>query len=108
MYRILKRTYSGELGFMDRSYFSPQRLSHTIQKIDENMGPGQQEQLDDSCILVNDADKVVGSASKLKCHKKQDDGSFLLHRAFSLLLFDTQNRLLLQRRALGKITFPGA
>ena len=32
----------------------------------------------------------------------------LLHRAFSVFLFDSQNRLLLQQRATEKITFPGA
>lgn len=31
----------------------------------------------------------------------------LLHRAFSVFLFDSQHRLLLQRRASEKITFPG-
>ena len=31
----------------------------------------------------------------------------LLHRAFSVFLFDNQNRLLLQQRADEKITFPG-
>lgn len=30
----------------------------------------------------------------------------LLHRAFSVFLFDTKNRLLLQQRATEKITFP--
>jgi len=32
----------------------------------------------------------------------------LLHRAFSVFLFDSQNRLLLQQRASEKITFPGS
>lgn len=31
----------------------------------------------------------------------------LLHRAFSVFLFDSKNRLLLQQRAAEKITFPG-
>ena len=31
----------------------------------------------------------------------------MLHRAFSVFLFDTQGRLLLQQRADEKITFPG-
>ena len=31
----------------------------------------------------------------------------LLHRAFSVFLFDSQNQLLLQQRAAEKITFPG-
>lgn len=36
--------------------------------------------------------------------KNIDQG--LLHRAFSVFLFDSQNRLLLQQRASEKITFP--
>lgn len=36
--------------------------------------------------------------------KNINDG--LLHRAFSVFLFDSQNRLLLQQRASEKITFP--
>lgn len=36
--------------------------------------------------------------------KNINDG--LLHRAFSVFLFDSQNRLLLQQRATEKITFP--
>lgn len=36
--------------------------------------------------------------------KNIDDG--LLHRAFSVFLFDSQNRLLVQQRASEKITFP--
>ncbi len=31
----------------------------------------------------------------------------LLHRAFSVFLFNDQNQLLLQQRSLAKITFPG-
>lgn len=36
--------------------------------------------------------------------KNINDG--LLHRAFSVFLFDSKNRLLLQQRATEKITFP--
>lgn len=62
----------------------------------------------DTCILVNEADDILGSASKAEAHRfnpKQPHG--LLHRAFSVFLFDSQKRLLLQRRADSKITFPG-
>merc|ERR1719171_2311766 len=31
----------------------------------------------------------------------------VLHRAFSVMLFDAEGRLLLQQRAASKITFPG-
>lgn len=62
----------------------------------------------DECILVDGADAVVGHASKWQAHRfegAQPEG--LLHRAFSVFLFDDQKRLLLQRRAACKITFPG-
>jgi len=63
--------------------------------------------LKDECILVNYMDEVIGHNNKYNCHKfapGQPRG--LLHRAFSVLLFDADNRLLLQQRASSKITFP--
>ncbi len=63
--------------------------------------------LRDQCILVDEQDKVTGSSSKYDAHRfvpQQAKGQ--LHRAFSVFLFDSQNRLLLQQRAASKITFP--
>lgn len=63
--------------------------------------------LRDQCILVDGQDKIVGSASKKDAHrfdKYNPEG--LLHRAFSVFLFDSDDRLLLQQRAAGKVTFP--
>jgi isopentenyl-diphosphate delta-isomerase len=51
-------------------------------------------------ILVDDQDRVLGSAGKLDAHR---DGR--LHRAFSILVFDPRGRLLLQRRAATKYHF---
>ena len=62
----------------------------------------------DEVILVDEQDRTTGSDSKYKAHtfnSKQPRG--LLHRAFSVFLFDDDNQLLLQRRANSKITFPG-
>lgn len=62
----------------------------------------------DECILLDEDDNVIGAASKVASHqfnKKTPRG--LLHRAFSVFLFDEQGRLLLQQRATSKITFPG-
>jgi isopentenyl-diphosphate delta-isomerase len=64
------------------------------------------------CILVDESDNACGFASKRDCHLNSrifvTDGSApLLHRAFSVLLFDESNQLLLQRRADDKITFGG-
>lgn len=53
-------------------------------------------------ILVNTADQEIGTSSKEEVHR-----SGLLHRAFSVLIFDRQKRLLLQQRAKGKYHCPG-
>lgn len=61
----------------------------------------------DECILCDENDKVIGHANKKIAHvfnTEQPRG--LLHRAFSVFLFDEQGRLLLQQRAASKITFP--
>ncbi len=65
--------------------------------------PDQAGMMDEMCILVDIDDNPIGSASKLDCHR----GAGLRHRAFSVLIFDSNNRLLLQKRASDKITFPG-
>lgn len=49
-------------------------------------------------ILVDEQDVVIGTAKKFDAHKKG-----LLHRAFSLFIFDpSTQKLLLQQRALDK------
>jgi len=54
-------------------------------------------------VLVDDADRELGVARKAEVHHAATP----LHRAFSLFLFDRSGRTLLQRRALGKRTWPG-
>lgn len=48
-------------------------------------------------VLVDKNDNPIGLMEKLEAHEKG-----LLHRAFSVLLFNDQQELLLQRRALDK------
>ncbi len=55
-------------------------------------------------VLVDSQGKPLGTAPKLKAH--QDGGA--LHRAISVLVFDPQGRLLIQRRASGKYHSPGS
>ncbi len=55
----------------------------------------QASMMAEMCILVDEQDNAIGSASKVDCHL----GLGKLHRAFSLLLFDSQDRLLMQKRA---------
>jgi len=62
----------------------------------------------DECILVNEKDEVVGSASKKFCHLMANiDRDEALHRAFSVFLFTPQGELVLQKRSDDKILFPG-
>ena len=56
----------------------------------------------DEVILVNDADAEIGRMEKLQAHQQG-----LLHRAFSVLLYNAKGQLLLQKRALGKYHSPG-
>ena len=58
---------------------------------------------DESLVLVDDADRVIGYASKKACH----EGKGILHRAFSLFVLDDRARVLLQQRAKAKLLWPG-
>ena len=53
--------------------------------------------------LVDEDGTTIGTAEKLSAHVAPGR----LHRAFSVFLFDSSGRLLLQRRALGKYHSPG-
>ncbi|KAJ9579559.1 hypothetical protein L9F63_004744 [Diploptera punctata] len=66
----------------------------------------QEAALAERCIVVNKHDHVIGDASKRDCHRVQPDGSLILHRAFSVFLFNSRNELLLQKRSPQKVTFP--
>lgn len=48
-------------------------------------------------VLVDEHDQAVGTGSKLSVHQEG-----LLHRAFSVFIFNGQGQLMLQQRALGK------
>jgi isopentenyl-diphosphate Delta-isomerase len=48
-------------------------------------------------ILVNEKDDPVGVADKMEAHQKG-----LLHRAFSIFIFNSKGEMLLQQRALNK------
>jgi len=53
--------------------------------------------MEEQVILVDEYDNEVGVAGKLAAHIEGK-----LHRAFSIFVFDSHNRLLLQQRAAGK------
>jgi isopentenyldiphosphate isomerase len=69
----------------------------------------QEEMMEtDTVIAINDKDEIIGSASKKESHIfGLDQPRGILHRAFSVFLFDDETgELLLQQRASSKITFP--
>jgi isopentenyl-diphosphate delta-isomerase len=52
---------------------------------------------------VDEQDRPLGTAAKLEAHQ----GGGRLHRAFSVFIFDSAGRMLLQRRGAGKYHFGG-
>ncbi len=54
-------------------------------------------------ILVDDHDREIGFKAKTDCHM----GKGVLHRAFSIFVFNSDNELLLQQRSLSKMLWPG-
>jgi isopentenyl-diphosphate delta-isomerase len=62
----------------------------------------QIDMMEENCIIVDNNDNIIGKDTKINCHL----GEGKLHRAFSILLFNTENKLLIQKRASEKITFP--
>ncbi len=53
--------------------------------------------------LVDDHDREVGFQAKTDCHT----GKGVLHRAFSIFVFNSRQELLLQQRSLSKMLWPG-
>lgn len=53
-------------------------------------------------ILVNENDEQIGLMPKMEAHEKA-----VLHRAFSVFIFNDDNELMLQQRALHKYHSPG-
>jgi isopentenyl-diphosphate Delta-isomerase len=56
----------------------------------------------DALILVDATDRSLGFLSKALCH----EGRGVLHRAFSLLIFNESGELLIQQRAASKRLWP--
>ena len=53
--------------------------------------------MDQHVILVDEQDREIGTMEKMEVHEKA-----LLHRAFSVFIFDNNGKMLLQQRALSK------
>lgn len=58
--------------------------------------------IDDSVVLVDHSDSMIGVESRLEAHRLGK-----LHRAVSVFAFNPDGMVLLQRRAAGKASFAG-
>ncbi len=58
--------------------------------------------MEEQVILVNENDEQIGLMPKLEAHEKG-----VLHRAFSVFIFNEKKELMLQQRALSKYHSPG-
>uniref|UniRef100_A0A8C4V3G3 isopentenyl-diphosphate Delta-isomerase n=1 Tax=Falco tinnunculus TaxID=100819 RepID=A0A8C4V3G3_FALTI len=72
----------------------------------DHLDEQQVQLLAEMCILIDENDNKVGADTKKNCHLNENIDKGLLHRAFSVFLFNTENKLLLQQRSSAKITFP--
>src|SRR3981081_3262068 len=70
--------------------------------MDEVRGTPVRAPESESLILVDEADREVGHLDKAQCHQ----GRGVLHRAFSLFIFNDAGELLLQQRAASKRLWP--
>lgn len=67
--------------------FSSAALQPRVDALDESVDPVQRQLLEEECIVLNDNDQVIGHDTKRNCHKIVN-GDVLLHRAFSVFLFN--------------------
>ncbi|OBX22964.1 MULTISPECIES: isopentenyl-diphosphate Delta-isomerase [Bizionia] len=58
--------------------------------------------IEEQVILVNENDEQIGLMGKMEAHKKA-----LLHRAFSVFVFNDKKELMIQQRAMHKYHSPG-
>jgi isopentenyl-diphosphate delta-isomerase len=58
--------------------------------------------IEEKVVLVNEKDEQIGLMPKMEAHEKA-----VLHRAFSVFIFNNKKELMLQQRALTKYHSPG-
>uniref|UniRef100_UPI00398E8826 isopentenyl-diphosphate Delta-isomerase 1 isoform X1 n=1 Tax=Pristiophorus japonicus TaxID=55135 RepID=UPI00398E8826 len=84
------------------------RSTATMSEINmDNLDEKQVQLLAEMCILIDENDTRIGADTKKNCHLNENINKGLLHRAFSVFLFNSDRKLLLQQRSDAKITFPG-
>nr|QSL78017.1 isopentenyl pyrophosphate:dimethyllallyl pyrophosphate isomerase chloroplastic [Nigella sativa] len=111
---IIRTTPSSSFSFSIKKTLSHNRVfatssSAAMGEVTDTAMDAVQKRLmfEDECILVDENDNVVGHDSKYNCHLMEKiEKENLLHRAFSVFLFNSKYELLLQQRSPTKVTFP--
>lgn len=92
-----------------RARSSSKKATKAPKGVDEIMAaadPEQVKMMEEEVILLDERDNVLGHGSKKDTHLNVNIDKGVLHRAFSVFMFNSKGELLLQKRAAEKITFP--
>lgn len=93
---------------LKRSLFLSNRNFHATACRLSEIDSTQEKLLSEPLIMVDEYDCITGFETKRECHLKKNILEYgMLHRAFSVFLFNKKGELLLQQRSNEKITFPG-
>jgi isopentenyl-diphosphate delta-isomerase len=95
---VLVRLPGALAGGILLSFLAPMALL----ELQRRMLPSAAGREDELLITVNEEDEPLGPAPRGECH----EGRGILHRAFSVYLFDEAGRVLLQRRSAAKRLWP--
>ena len=103
-----RATSGGEYASDADAMSIPTSTTAALASVLDASDPEQVEMMKERVILLDAFDNVVGSGTKKKTHLNAliDGPSGLLHRAFSVFMFNQEGKLLLQKRADEKVTFP--
>lgn len=86
----------------------PSRKFYSMGQQSTEIDSTQEKLLEELLIMVDESDAVKGYETKRDCHLKRNIVEHgMLHRAFSVFLFNKKGELLMQQRSDKKITFPG-
>jgi isopentenyl-diphosphate delta-isomerase len=87
-------------------FLSSAKMTNSKDSVFQGHDETQIKLMEEMCILVDEQDRKIGQDTKKNTHLMTNINKGMLHRAFSVFLFDGKGRLLLQQRADEKITFP--
>lgn len=79
-------------------------MAEVVNVVLEGIDDEQARLMEEQVILIDRNDCVIGHDSKASAHHASN--GLRLHRAFSVFLFDSEGKMLLQQRASVKVNTP--